>query len=372
MLKTIRFLLLAVSVVALTGCALPRGAAVQSEILKEQRSENPSFQLVEVTRELTPLIAKWPHRGASGKFHWFGADQGPDSSAIQTGDTVKIVVWDSEDNSLLTGLDGNAAEIPPQEVSATGRIFLPYVGEVSVRGLTPSSARARLQAQFEQIQPSAQVQLAVTPGRNNSVDVVGGVAAPGRYPLDSRNTKILGVVAQSGGVNPALRNPMIRLQRGGRTYETRVSSLLENANRNVRVVGGDQIVVVEDERSFTSLGATGAQKVIYFEKERMTVVEALSSTSGLNAGTANPKGVLVLRDYQPRDLKPGLAGPNKQQVVFSFDLTSADGLFAARQFFIQPDDTLYATESPINSARTVIGLFGTIIGVTSSVNNVSN
>jgi polysaccharide export outer membrane protein len=370
--KTIRFLFFAVGVAALTGCALPRGAAVQSEILKEQRSENPSFQLVEVTRELTPLLAKWPQSGGYAKFRWFGADHGPDSSAIQTGDTVNIVVWDSEENSLLTGLDGTAAEIPPQTVSASGRIFLPYVGEVSVRGLTPSSARGRLQSRFEQIQPSAQVQLSVTPGRNNSVDVVGGVAAPGRYPLESRNTKILGVIAQSGGVSSALRNPIIRLQRGGRTYQTRVSSVLENANRNVRVVGGDQIVVVEDERSFTSLGATGAQKVIYFEKERMTVMEALSSTSGLNAGTANPEGVLILRDYQPSNLKPGLAGPNKQQVVFSFDLTSADGLFSARQFYIQPDDTLYATESPINSARTVIGLFGTIIGVTGSVNNVAN
>ncbi|WP_254703984.1 polysaccharide biosynthesis/export family protein [Roseovarius sp. THAF9] len=372
MKKNLRFILMAVCVVALSGCALPRGAAVQSEVLKEQKSENPSFQLVEVTRELTPLLAKWPHSGTHGHYHWFGADHGPDSSTIQTGDTVNIVVWDSEENSLLTGLDGNAAEIPPQMVSATGRVFLPYVGEVSVRGLTPSSARVRLQAQFEQIQPSAQVQLSVVPGRNNSVDMVGGVGAPGRLPLESRNTRLLSVIAQAGGVNSSLRNPLVRLQRGGRTYETRVSSVLENANRNIRVVGGDQIVVVEDDRSFTSLGATGSQKIIYFEKERMTVMEALSSTSGLNAGTANPKGVLILRDYQPRDLKPGLVGPNKQQVVFSFDLTSADGLFAARQFYMQPDDTLYATESPINSARTIIGLFGTIIGVTSSVNNVTN
>lgn len=372
MKKNLRFILVAVCVMALSGCALPRGAAVQSEVLKEQKSENPSFQLVEVTRELTPLLAKWPQSGTHGHYHWFGADHGPDSSTIQTGDTVNIVVWDSEENSLLTGPDGTAAEIPPQTVSATGRVFLPYVGEVSVRGLTPSSARVRLQSQFEQIQPSAQVQLSVVPGRNNSVDMVGGVGAPGRLPLESRNTRLLSVIAQAGGVNSSLRNPLVRLQRGGRTYETRVSSVLENANRNIRVVGGDQIVVVEDERSFTSLGATGSQKIIYFEKERMTVMEALSSTSGLNAGTANPKGVLILRDYQPRDLKPGLAGPNKQQVVFSFDLTSADGLFAARQFYMQPDDTLYATESPINSARTIIGLFGTIIGVTGSVNNVTN
>ena len=364
--------LLIVSVLSLTACSLPRGAAVQSEILQEQKTENPTFQLVEVTRDLTPLLAKWPRSGWHGHYHWFGTDRGPDSSTIQTGDVVNIVVWDSEENSLLTGTDGRAAEIPEQTVSASGRIFLPYVGEVNVRGLTPSSARARLQTQFEQIQPSAQVQLSVIPGRNNSVDVVSGVGSPGRYPLESRNTKLLSVLAQSGGVSASLRNPMVRLQRAGRTYETRVSSVLENANRNVRVRGGDQIIVVEDDRSFTSLGATGSQEVIYFEKEQMNVMEALASTGGLNSGRANPEGVLILRDYRPKDLKPGLAGPNKQQVVFSFDLTSADGLFAARQFYIQPDDTLYATESPINSTRTVLGLIGTVLGVTGAVNNLSN
>lgn len=365
-----RLFCVVLSFTALTACSLPRGAAVQSEILQEQNSENPSFQLVEVTRDVTPLIAKWPDATGHGHYHWFSADQGPDSSVIQTGDVVNIVVWDGEDNSLLTGPDGQAAQIPPQSVSATGQIFLPFVGDVNVRGLTTSTARARLQSQFEQIQPSAQVQLSVMSGRNNSVDVVGGVGAPGRYPLESRNTKILSVIAQSGGVDPSLRNPLIRLQRQGRTFESRVDSLLEHASMNVRVRGGDQIIIVEDTRSFTSLGATGSQEVVFFEKDDLTVIEALSSTGGLNAGRANPEGVLVLREYQPKHLKPGLAGPNQQQVIFSFDLTSADGLFAARQFDVEPGDTLLATESPINSARTIIGLFGTVIGVTSTANNL--
>ncbi|MEO1137925.1 MAG: polysaccharide biosynthesis/export family protein [Pseudomonadota bacterium] len=368
----IRIFFVMLCAVSLAACSLPRGAAVQSEILREQKSDDPTFQLIEVTRDMTPLLAKWPRSGWHGHYHWFGVDRGPDSTVIQTGDIVDIVVWDSEENSLLTGPDGSAAAIPSQSVSASGQIFLPYVGDVNIRGLTPSSARARLQQQFEQIQPSAQVQLSVVPGRNNSVDVVGGVTAPGRYPLDSRNTKILSILAQSGGIDPTLRNPLVRLQRSGRTYETRADSILENAGRNVRLRGGDQIVVVEDDRSFTSLGATGQQQLVYFEKEEMNVMEALSTTGGLDANRANPEGVLILREYTPKDLKPGLAGPDKQQVIFSLDLTSADGLFAARQFRIQPGDTLLATESPINSARTIIGLFGTVIGVSSSVNNLSN
>ncbi len=345
---------------------------MQSEVLKESRSEAPSFQVVEVTRDTTPLLAKWPRSGWHGHYHWLSADRGPDSSTIQTGDVIDMVVWDNNENSLLTGDNGRYANIAQQKVSSSGKIFLPYVGEISVRGLTEDSARRRAQQQFEQILPSVQVQLSVTAGRNNSVDVVSGVGAPGRYELESRNTKILGILAQSGGVDPGLRNPLIRLQRGGRTYETRVDAILADAGRNVRLRGGDEIIVVEDDRSFNALGATGQQQLVYFDKDRLSVMEALSSTGGLNASRANLEGVLILRDYHPRDLKPGFAGPNKQQVVFTLDLTSADGLFAARQFLVQPGDTLLATESPINAASTIIGLFGTVIGVTGAVNNATN
>lgn len=357
---------------SLGACSLPRGAAVQSEILTEQQQENPTFQVVEVTRNMTPLLAKWPRSGWHGHYHWFGADRGPDSNVIQTGDLLDIIVWDNEENSLLKGPDGRVTGIPTMSVSSSGTVFLPYVGDVTLRGLTPESARERLQQKFETIQPSAQVQLSVTPGRNNSVDVVGGVGAPGRYPLESRDTKILSVLAQSGGINSGLRNPLVRLQRDGRVYETRADAILAEAGRNVRVRGGDQIVVVEDTRSFNVLGAAGRQQLIYFEKENMNVMEALSATGGLDSNRANPEGVLILREYRPKDLKPGLAGPNKPQVVFTIDLTSADGLFAARQFEIQPDDTLLATESPVNAVRTIVGLFGTVIGVSSQVSNLSN
>ena len=120
------------------------------------------------------------------------------------------------------------------------------------------------------------------------------------------------------------------------------------------------------------LGASREQKLVYFEKERMNALDALSAAGGLNPGRADPQGILILREYHPRDLTPGPRGPDMQQVIFSVDMTNADGLFAARQFQIMPNDTLMATESPITAAQTIMGLFGTVIGVTSSVNNLSN
>lgn len=353
-------------------CSLPRSAAVQREVINQGGSENPTFQVVEVTRAATPMLAAWPYTGDQAYHTWFQADRGPDSSVIQTGDQLDVVVWDNQENSLISTPGAKQTPIPPLMVSSSGTVFLPYVGDVRVRGLTPEDARDRIQRKMEMIVPAAQVQIGVTPGRNNSVDVASGVGAPGRYPLDNRNTRLLSVLALAGGVNTALRHPRVRLQRNGRIYETRIESILSDPSQNIRVQGGDQIAIVEDNRTFTALGASGSQKLVYFEKEQMNALDALSAAGGLNAGRADPKGVLILREYHPRDLTIGPKGPDLQQVVFSIDLTNADGLFAARQFQIHPNDTLLATESPVTAVRTIVGLFGSVIGFGAQVNNLSN
>ena len=358
------------ALMVLAGCSLPRGAAIQSEVLRENNTDSPSFQVVSVTRNMTPVLDDWPATGWQGHYHWFGRDRGPDSNVIDVGDVLNIVVWESQDNSLLSAPGSNMVEMPAQEVSASGEIFLPYVGDLRLKGLTAASARQRIQDSFGEIAPSAQVQVSIVEGRNNSIDLVGGVAAPGSYPLESRNTKILSAIAKGGGVKDSLRNPLLRLQRGGKTYETPVGELIEDAGRNVRLRGGDQIAIVEDGRSFNVLGAAGNQQMLYFEKENITAMEALSAMGGLEASRADPKGVLVLREYDADHLKPGPAGPDMQQVVFTIDLTSADGLFAARQFQINPGDTLLATESPVNAARTILGLFGTVVGVSGTASNL--
>lgn len=57
---------------------------------------------------------------------------------------------------------------------------------------------------------------------------------------------------------------------------------------------------------------------------------------GLVESRADPRGVLVLREYPVTVLSGSGRGPQLPQVVFSFDLTSADGLFATRKFEIEP------------------------------------
>ena len=68
---------------------------------------------------------------------------------------------------------------------------------------------------------------------------------------------------------------------------------------------------------------------------------------------------------------PGLdrPGPYHNRVIFSLDLTTADGLFSARNFPIRSEDAVLATESPVTAIETVLGLFGTAFGTVRRVTN---
>lgn len=356
-------------VILTTACTLPRGAALQGEITRAQSSDDAAFQVVPVGRENIEALTAWPVTGWAGHYRWFEANRGPASALIKTGDTVSVTIWDSQESSLLTTPLQRNVILPDMTVSASGTVFLPYVDEVVVRGLTPADARRRLQKELEGIVPSAQVQLKHTPGHQNTVNAVRGFAAPGSYPMPDRNYSILSLISEAGGISTSLRNPLVRVIRGHETFEIRAKTLLENAERNVTLRGGDKVIVDEDDRSFIALGATGREELVYFDQEYLTTLEALAQVGGLSDARANLKGVLILREYSPKALRLDGEGPEKEQVIFAFDLTSADGLFAARSFRVNPNDVVIASESPVTSLRTIFGLVGSAIGLGNALDN---
>ncbi|WP_370046915.1 MULTISPECIES: polysaccharide biosynthesis/export family protein [Salipiger] len=358
------------ALVAAACSQLPRGAALQAEIVSEYNVENPTFQALRVTRSNLPMIASWPRTGWKNDYPWPGTSQGANSSVIQTGDKLNIVIWDSQENSLLTGAAEKSASLNGVEVGPNGAVFVPYVDEVFVRGLSPQSARARIQEKLIQIAPSAQVQLSLQQGRSNSVELVGGVNSPGAYPMPSRNYKILGLIADGGGVSPGLNNPRVRLLRSGTTYETSIEDLLENGTRNTLLMPGDTVIIEEDRKTFSAIGASGVEALIDFPKDDLSAIESVALVGGLADSRADPQGVLILREYDVHQLRSDGSAPSMQQVVFAFDLTSTDGLFAARKFQVNPGDTVLATEAPLSQARTLFSLIGTAFGLTQDLSTL--
>jgi polysaccharide biosynthesis/export protein len=56
--------------------------------------------------------------------------------------------------------------------------------------------------------------------------------------------------------------------------------------------------------------------------------------------------------------------PRREQVVFTFDLSSASGLFAAQRFEIEPGDVVLASESPMPLIAQTIGGLRMLRGIT--------
>jgi polysaccharide export outer membrane protein len=351
------------------GCSmLPRGAAVDTEILSEVDDPDADIAIYPVTRAFLPSVKEWPNVSARS-YSWIGHSHGAAAAVISPGDSVNLRVWDSEDNSLLNGPGQPYSDLVGNVVSPNGTIFLPYVGKVKVSDRTPDSARSSIQRSLEAVSPSVQVQLTVEAGRKRAVDLVGGVSSPGSFPLEDTDFSVLSLIAAGGGIRPGFGNPQIRLIRGHEIYGTSIDALYDNPRLDTRLRGGDKVIIEEDERYFLSLGATGTEALHAFPKGEVSALDALSIVGGVNDNRADLQGILILREYPNSAVRPGVRGPRETRVVFTIDLASSDGLFSARNFEIQNKDLVLVTESPINNTRTILSLVGSAFGVANVVTN---
>ncbi len=348
---------------ALGACAnLPRGAALQSEIIKGADTPEADFAVYPVSKAFLPSIAQWPETGERS-YGWLASSHGSNAQVIRPGDTLNIIIWDSAEDSLLLSPGERSADLRAMRVSETGSIFVPYVGKVQVSDRTPDSARQLLQRQMETILPGAQVQLTMAEGRVNSVDVISGVRNPGNVPLTDQNFSVLAALSAAGGVSEQYLNPQVKLLRGQNTYRISASRLFEDPRLDTRLQGGDRIIVEDDKRYFLSLGAAGRESQFPFNREKVSALDALSIIGGITDARANPEGVLILRQYPASALSAGQRGPRQQRVVFTIDLTTSDGLFSAGNFYINSGDLVMPTESPISSVNTVFTTIGSAFGI---------
>ncbi len=365
-----RFFFIGLCLTLIAACSLPRGAALQSEIINAADDADAPFAVYPVTRGTLGDFAGWPRW--HGYKAWYGATRGPISPVIKPGDRIDLTIWDNSDNSLLLTPGAKVVDMPNLQVSSDGSVFIPYLEKVYLSGQTPDGARSRIQGQMAEILPSAQVQLMYTAGTKSSVSIVGGVSSPGTYPLPDRNFSVLNLISLGGGVPTGMRNPQVKLVRDGKTYAASLSHLYNDPGLDVVLQGGDKIIVEEDGRYFQALGATGQEDLIYFTMDRINALEAVSLVGGISDFRADPKGVLILREYAPDQVRGDGTGPSRTDVVFTIDLTSADGLFSARRFQIEPEDVVLVTEAPVTKAQTIFRLIGSAFGVVNAAQNATN
>ena len=345
-------------VLALCACSPPQDVANIQQVTAGAEATTSTFAVQIVTQDTLHVIQTWPNSHPAQTTDWIVHQAVASDGLIQPGDRISLTVWDNEDSPLLGQAGQKVIAMQDLRVSGAGIIFLPYVGDVRVAGLTATAARSLVEVKLRAIIPSAQVQLNAVAGVQNAVHVIAGVANPGTLPLADAGVTITAALAQSGGIPANMANPQVNLQRGGKVYTITAEKLLSHPEFDTTLMGNDKIFVQPDSRYFLSLGAAGREAVIDFPRDTITTLEAMSMIGGVNQDMANPKAILVLRAYPAASVSAKITqGPPKARMVFAFDLTNADGLFSAGSFMIQDRDLVLVTESTLVNTTNAVRLF---------------
>ncbi len=344
----------------LASCGLPRSGPNKREIFSSSVEKKGDAYIVPVDQRVIRLTAITPSLGFSNAFQSAGL---VGSDVIHAGDVLALSIWENVDNGLLASNGTNATALSEVQVDGAGYIFVPYAGRIKAAGNTQEALRQTITEKLSSQTPDPQVTVSRVAGDGSTVSVMGGVGAQGVFPITQPTRTLSAMLAKAGGVVIEPEVAQITVTRGSKSGKVWLKDLYSNPRMDIALRPGDVILVEKDQRTFTTLGATGTQTRVPFETQKLSAVEAIAQAGGLSTNFADPTGVFVLRDESEgvaRQVlgRPDLVGP--QRVAYVISLTEPDGLFNARDFLIRDGDTVYVTEAPyVQWTKTLSVLTGT-------------
>ena len=349
---------------------LPRVGPNKREIFAGSVQKQGDAFVVSVNDRVTRITAVQPALGFTDDFRNAGI---LGSDTIRPGDTLGLTIWENVDEQLLGEAGPTALE--EVQVDGAGFIFVPYAGRVRAAGNTPEALRRVITGRLEEQTPDPQVEVRRLAGDGSTVSLIGAVGAQGVYPIERPTRTLTTMLANAGGVSIEPEVALITVIRGEKRSKVWFQDLFEDPRFDIALRGGDRILVEQDNRSFTALGATGAQARVTFETQTLSALEAIATVGGLTSSTADPTGVFVMRN-EPADIanqvlgRTDLIGP--QRLIYVLNLTEPNGMFEARDFSIRDDDTLYVTEAPFAQWSKVISALTGTLGAVGSISTAGS
>jgi len=326
---------------------LPRSGPNKSEIFAGSVQKQGDAFVVQVNDRVTRATAVVPALGFSDDFIRAGV-VGPDT--IRPGDTLGVSVWENVEEGILSKA-GAPAALEEVQVDGSGFIFIPYAGRIKAAGNTPEAVRRIITQKLADQTPDPQVTVNRVAGDGATVSITGaaGVGGQGVFPIERPTRKLSAMLAAAGGVGIPAEIAVIKIIRGTKTGKIWLRDLYENPELDIALRNGDRILIEEDTRSFTALGATGAQTRVKFETQTLSALEAIAQVGGLSPTLADPTGIFVFRN-EPAEIAANVLGRSDligaQRMIYVLNLTEPNGMFMARDFVIRDQDTVYVTEAP--------------------------
>jgi polysaccharide export outer membrane protein len=190
------------------------------------------------------------------------------------GDVIRVAVYQNPDLTVETRLSEN------------GQITFPLVGNVSLDGLTATAAEQKIAKALRDgnfvLKP--QVTVSLLQVRSAQISILGQVAKPGRYPIETVNSKVSEMIAAAGGVAPGGSDVVTLVgTRGGKPVRIEIDlpAILQGGKNELdMVVNNNDIIYVDRAPQLYIYGEVQHPGVARLERG-MTVLQALAQAGGL-------------------------------------------------------------------------------------------
>ena len=211
------------------------------------------------------------------------ASASPDTDGYILGinDRVRILVFGEE------SLSGEFL------VDSTGRVAMPFIGEVQAAGLSRRAFEDLLEKRMAEEQILLDPRVSVDLLNFRPFYILGEVTRPGEYPSSS-NLNVFNAVATAGGFTTLANQTRVMIKRSGEQTETEYSLLSP-----VKVNPGDTIRVIKG--AFYILGEVNRPGEYPFS-EGLTIQNAVATAGGFTY-RANQRTVVVKHREQTVEQK---------------------------------------------------------------------
>ena len=249
-------------------------------------------------------------------------------------DIVQVTVWEHQELSLPLGPYRNDNSVG-QMVDENGEMFYPYAGQLKVEGKTISELRDMIVEGLSSVLNKPQLEVRLLRSQSQKAYVEGGVTKSGVIPLSNIPTTLLEALNASGGVHPTIGNPKdVALVREGKAYsiDLTASYAAGKGPGDVVLKDGDVVHVGEqtapDQKVFV-LGEVSKQQALPILRGQLSLAQALAEVGGLQALSAQSRGIYVIR------------GGESAINVYHLNARNPLALVYGDQFQLQPHDIVY-------------------------------
>lgn len=313
----------------------------------------PQGVIVPITRELVRAqqLAR-PREVSADISALFGKAQ---PYTIGPGDVVGIVVYDHPDLLPSAGavisqsIDPTGISAAPGFiVSAEGEISFPYIGRITVAGLTELGAGDLLAKGLSKYIRNPQVTFRIQSFRSRRAYVEGEVRTPGMQIFTDVPMTLPQAISRAGGITATGDRAMVQLTRGSTSTNidlVRLDELGINPSR-IMLLSDDLVTVrSRDESKVYVIGEVTRPSALLMHNGRLSLNEALGEAGGPDALSANTAQIYVVRN----NAQGGTA-------LFHLNAKEPAALALADSFALKPRDVVYIDPVPLVQWNRIISL----------------